>query len=114
MKKKKNNFSILLYVLVIVILIKLIDSCLFQEICIIIYKIFLILTVIPLTVYMSINISTKTDMKYLSLLRTSDKMHHKFQVFAKTQWHENSRLRTKITEFLCQHPCSFHLQSLSS
>lgn len=35
--KKKKNFGILLYVVVIVILIKPIGSCLFQETCITIY-----------------------------------------------------------------------------
>lgn len=42
MKKKNNNFGILLYALFIVILIKLIGLCLFQEICIITDMIFYI------------------------------------------------------------------------
>lgn len=49
---------------------------------------FLTLTFIALNLFMSINVSTKTSMKCLSLLRTSDKMQHKPQVIAKTQWHE--------------------------
>lgn len=95
MKKKNNNFGILLYALFIVILIKLIGLCRFQEICIITYMIIYINFYCTESV-MSINIHTKTSIKCLSLLRTSDKMQHKPQVFAKTQWRENSRLRTRL------------------
>jgi len=62
--KKKNNFVILFYDLIIIILIKLIGSCLVQEIHIIIYLYdFLILRSIPVTVLVLINIPVLNQLR---------------------------------------------------